>query len=78
MSRWAYPAESVDKLTNKKQIWDDQSQVDHVMSYCPEVKMILGMKLDNDKPKGIPWSNAQYLFHILITPAANVMDSKSL
>ena len=78
MSRWAYPAESVDKLTNKKQIWDDQSQVDHVMSYCPEVKMILGMKLDNDKPKGIPWSNAQYLFHILIAPAANVMDSKSL
>jgi len=23
------------------------------MSYCPEVKMILGMKLDNDKPKAV-------------------------
>ncbi|TVY31337.1 hypothetical protein LSUB1_G008966, partial [Lachnellula subtilissima] len=37
-----------------EQIWDDQSQVNHVMEYCPEVKMILGMKLDNDKPDGIP------------------------
>ncbi|KAL5320436.1 hypothetical protein ACEPPN_011240 [Leptodophora sp. 'Broadleaf-Isolate-01'] len=37
-----------------EQIWDDQSQVDHIMEYCPEVKMILGMKLDNDKPAGIP------------------------
>ncbi|KAF4621914.1 hypothetical protein G7Y89_g14432 [Cudoniella acicularis] len=36
-----------------EQIWDDQAQVDHVMQYCPEVKMILGMKLDNDKPKAI-------------------------
>ena len=24
------------------------------MEYCPEVKIILGMKLDNDKPAGIP------------------------
>jgi hypothetical protein len=37
-----------------EQIWDDQKQVDHVLEYCPEVKIILGMKLDNDKPKGIP------------------------
>ncbi|KAG4425882.1 hypothetical protein IFR04_001089 [Cadophora malorum] len=37
-----------------EQIWDDQSQVDHIMEYCPEVKIILGMKLDNDKPAGIP------------------------
>ena len=28
--------------------------MNHVMEYCPEVKMILGMKLDNDKPDGIP------------------------
>ena len=27
--------------------------MDHVLKYCPEVKMILGMKLDNDKPKAI-------------------------
>lgn len=37
-----------------EQIWDDQKQVDHIMEYCPEVKIILGMKLDNDKPKSIP------------------------
>ncbi|PBP19551.1 hypothetical protein BUE80_DR009747 [Diplocarpon rosae] len=36
-----------------EQIWDDQAQVDHIMKYCPEVKIILGMKLDNDKPEGI-------------------------
>lgn len=36
-----------------EQIWDDESQVDHIMRYCPEVKMILGMKLDNDKPEAI-------------------------
>ncbi|CAG8979951.1 hypothetical protein HYALB_00012965 [Hymenoscyphus albidus] len=36
-----------------EQIWDVPSQVDHVLKYCPEVKMILGMKLDNDKPKTI-------------------------
>lgn len=37
-----------------EQIWDDQSQVDHIMGYCPEVKMILGMQLGGDKPAGIP------------------------
>ena len=42
------------EMANKKKIWDDQAQVDHVLEYCPEVKIILGMKLDNDKPKGIP------------------------
>lgn len=36
-----------------EQIWDDIQQVQHVMQYCPEVKIILGMKLDNDKPEGI-------------------------
>ena len=25
----------------------------HVLEYCPEIKMILGMKLDNDKPATI-------------------------
>lgn len=37
-----------------EQIWDVQEQVDHVMEYCPDVKMIMGMKLAGDKPKGIP------------------------
>ncbi|KAH6665958.1 hypothetical protein B0J14DRAFT_204104 [Halenospora varia] len=36
-----------------EQIWDDQAQVDHIMEYCPEVKMILGMQLAGDKPKTI-------------------------
>lgn len=36
-----------------EQIWDDKDQVDHVLRYCPEVKMILGMKLDNDKPEAL-------------------------
>ncbi|PBP17623.1 hypothetical protein BUE80_DR011575 [Diplocarpon rosae] len=36
-----------------EQIWDDKAQVDHIMKYCPEVKIILGMKLNNDKPEGI-------------------------
>ena len=36
-----------------EQIWDDEKQVDHVLSYCPEVKMIMGTKLDKDKPKGV-------------------------
>ncbi|RDW58179.1 hypothetical protein BP6252_13590 [Coleophoma cylindrospora] len=36
------------------QIWDDAAQVKHIMEYCPEVKLILGMKLDNDKPVGVP------------------------
>lgn len=36
------------------QIWDDEKQVDHVLEYCPEVKVILGMKLAGDKPAGIP------------------------
>lgn len=36
-----------------EQIWDEEWQVEHIMQYCPEVKMILGMKLDRDKPKGV-------------------------
>ncbi|KAH8603024.1 hypothetical protein B0O99DRAFT_604909 [Bisporella sp. PMI_857] len=36
-----------------EQIWDDERQVEHIFEYCPEVKMILGMKLDNDKPKSV-------------------------
>jgi hypothetical protein len=36
-----------------EQIWDDENQVEHIMRYCPEVKMILGMKIDRDKPKGV-------------------------
>ncbi|KAL3421501.1 hypothetical protein PVAG01_07946 [Phlyctema vagabunda] len=36
-----------------EQIWDDPKQVDHILRYCPEVKLILGMKLDNDKPRGV-------------------------
>ncbi|RAL59654.1 hypothetical protein DID88_000287 [Monilinia fructigena] len=35
------------------QIWDKPEYVSHIMNYCPEVKIILGMKLDNDKPEGI-------------------------
>jgi Protein of unknown function (DUF5672) len=35
------------------QIWDDQAQVDHIMKYCPEIKLILGMKLESDKPAGV-------------------------
>ncbi|EPE26161.1 hypothetical protein GLAREA_02073 [Glarea lozoyensis ATCC 20868] len=35
------------------QIWDNKDQVDHILKYCPEVKIILGMKLDNDKPQAI-------------------------
>jgi hypothetical protein len=35
------------------QIWDKQNQVDHILRYCPEVKIILGMKLANDKPQAI-------------------------
>ncbi|EHL02693.1 hypothetical protein M7I_1208 [Glarea lozoyensis 74030] len=34
-------------------IWDNKDQVDHILKYCPEVKIILGMKLDNDKPQAI-------------------------
>ncbi|XMA19336.1 hypothetical protein WAI453_012127 [Rhynchosporium graminicola] len=37
-----------------EQIWDNATQVDHIMEYCPEVKIILGMKLDNDKTAGVP------------------------
>ncbi|KAH8816960.1 hypothetical protein F5884DRAFT_241150 [Xylogone sp. PMI_703] len=33
------------------QIWDNEDQVNHILKYCPEVKMILGMKLEMDKPK---------------------------
>jgi hypothetical protein len=36
-----------------EQIWDENWQVGHIMQYCPEVKMILGMKLDRDKPVGV-------------------------
>ena len=36
-----------------EQIWDDQSQVDHVLEYCPEVKMILDMRLSGDKPASV-------------------------
>jgi hypothetical protein len=36
-----------------EQIWDEDGQVEHIMKYCPEVKMILGMKLDRDKPGGV-------------------------
>jgi len=38
---------------NYRQIWDDAAQVEHVLEYCPEVKMILGMKLDGDKPGSV-------------------------
>jgi hypothetical protein len=58
MNRYASPFSfhtvPAPEMANKKQIWDDQAQVDHVLEYCPEVKIILGMKLDNDKPKGVP------------------------
>ncbi|RFU31477.1 hypothetical protein B7463_g4889, partial [Scytalidium lignicola] len=33
------------------QIWDNEDQVNHILKYCPEIKMILGMKLEMDKPK---------------------------
>lgn len=36
-----------------EQIWDDEKQVEHVLSYCPEVKMVLGMKLAGDKPESV-------------------------
>ena len=36
-----------------EQIWDVKEQVDHIFEYCPEVKMILGMKLDSDKPESV-------------------------
>ncbi|KAM3066243.1 hypothetical protein ACMFMG_003244 [Clarireedia jacksonii] len=36
-----------------EQIWDKPHYVEHIMDYCPEVKIILGMKLDNDKPHGV-------------------------
>ena len=39
-----------------EQIWDDEKQVQHVLQYCPEVKMILGMRLDGDKPEGVKQS----------------------
>lgn len=35
------------------QLWDDERQVDHVLEYCPEVKMVLGMRLAGDKPKSV-------------------------
>ncbi|KAH9210057.1 hypothetical protein DL95DRAFT_343646 [Leptodontidium sp. 2 PMI_412] len=35
------------------QLWDDEEKVHHIMEYCPEVKMILGMKLVGDKPVGV-------------------------
>jgi len=36
-----------------EQIWDDEKQVQHILEYCPEVKIILGMRLDGDKPKSV-------------------------
>ncbi|TGO64799.1 hypothetical protein BOTNAR_0084g00310 [Botryotinia narcissicola] len=36
-----------------EQIWDKPEYVSHIMNYFPEVKIILGMKLDNDKPQGV-------------------------
>ena len=36
-----------------EQIWDDEAQVEHVLEYCPEVKMILGMRLYGDKPESV-------------------------
>ncbi|ESZ90840.1 hypothetical protein SBOR_8785 [Sclerotinia borealis F-4128] len=36
-----------------QQIWDKPEYVSHIMNYCPEVKIILGMKLDKDKPQGV-------------------------
>ncbi|KAJ5038644.1 uncharacterized protein L3040_006324 [Drepanopeziza brunnea f. sp. 'multigermtubi'] len=36
-----------------EQIWDKPEQVDHIMEYCPEVSIILGMNLTGDKPGGI-------------------------
>ncbi|APA08349.1 hypothetical protein SS1G_13279 [Sclerotinia sclerotiorum 1980 UF-70] len=36
-----------------EQIWDKPNYVSHIMNYCPEVKIILGMKIDNDKPQGV-------------------------
>jgi hypothetical protein len=35
------------------QLWDSEAQVEHVLEYCPEVKMILGMRLAGDKPKSV-------------------------
>ncbi|PVH69300.1 hypothetical protein DL98DRAFT_522270 [Cadophora sp. DSE1049] len=35
------------------QLWDNEEKVAHIMDYCPEVKMILGMKLMGDKPNGV-------------------------
>ncbi len=40
-------------MLTEPQIWDDENQVSHIMKYCPEVKMILGMQLGGDKPSGI-------------------------
>lgn len=36
-----------------EQIWDTQEQLDHIWEYCPEVKLVLGMSLTGDKPKGV-------------------------
>jgi hypothetical protein len=36
-----------------EQIWDDEKQVQHILEYCPEVKIILGMRLDGDKPQSV-------------------------
>lgn len=35
------------------QIWDTKEQLDHIWEYCPEVKLVLGMSLTGDKPKGV-------------------------
>jgi len=36
-----------------EQIWDTEEQLNHIWRYCPEVKMILGMSLTQDKPPGV-------------------------
>jgi hypothetical protein len=36
-----------------EQIWDNKRQVAHVLEYCPEVKIILGMQLAGDKPESV-------------------------
>lgn len=36
-----------------EQIWDDEKQVEHILEYCPEVKIILDMQLKGDKPESV-------------------------
>lgn len=37
-----------------EQIWTEEWQIRHILEYCPEVKLVLGMKLVADKPEGVP------------------------